>query len=120
MYSRLQEDKTEEHFIKVGFELVEDTSRRTTHEGDRIMRHIETGQMVMIDHKSTKNDVGIRITVDQLVKIAHEADLCSKRKGEEVIPVLTFSYKGMKKRYAIFRIEDLDKLIGGKDDNTKT
>ena len=112
MYSRIQEDKTEDAFLEIGFELVEDTSRRTTHEGDRVMRCKKTGQLVIIDHKSTQNDTGIRITVDQLVKIAHEANLCSQRKNESVVPILTFSYKGMKKRYAIVRIEDLDKMIG--------
>lgn len=114
MYSRHKEDDVEDAFLEIGFELVEDTSRRTVHEGDRVMRCIKTGQLVIIDHKSTQNKEGIRIALDQLVKIAHESNLCGKRKGEDVIPILTFSYYGMQKKYAIIRIEDLDKIIGGK------
>jgi hypothetical protein len=111
MYARHKEDDMEKAFENSGFELVEDTGRRTQGEGDRLMRYKTNGKLVMIDHKSTKNENGIRVNIDQLTKIAHEAKLAEARKGEEVIPILTISFYGMVKKFAIIRIEDIERLL---------
>lgn len=105
-YSRLQEDRMEEHWNKAGFDLVEDTGRRTTGVGDKIIKHHHTGLTIVADHKSTRNREGFRITKEQLEKIAEEAE--SYGTG---LPAITFSFLGHRKVYTIFAIEDLKGVL---------
>jgi hypothetical protein len=100
MYSRGKEDGIEQAFIDIGFDLVEDTGRRKKHHADKIMRNEDVSITVAIDHKSTTNKEGIRITKDMLDKIKLEA-------GKDMIPILTFSLYDMQRKFAIIEIEDL-------------
>jgi len=109
MYSRGKEDGIEQAFINIGFDLVEDTGRRKKHHADKIMRHEDVSITVAIDHKSTTNKEGIRITKEMLDKIKLEASSVvlpnSTRKG--AIPILTFSLYDMQRKFAIIEIDDL-------------
>lgn len=103
-YSRTQEDRMERKLIEAGFELVEDVGRRTTGKGDKIMRHPDTGLVVVIDHKSTRGREGIRIERKQLEKIQKEA------KGVG-LPIISFSFLGHGKIYAIINVDDLEGVM---------
>lgn len=110
MYSRNKEDDIEEKLKAIGFTLVEDTSRRTQHLGDRLMRSPK-GQLVLIDNKSTQNKSSFRLDKNMLMKLHHEAMLASDRHGEYVLPILTVTFYQSKKAYAIVEIQDVDKTI---------
>ncbi len=99
-YSRTKEDGIEEAFISIGFELVEDTGRRKKHCADKVMFCDVNNITVAIDHKSTTNKEGIRITKEMLDKIKLEA-------GNDKIPILSFSLYGMQRKYAIIEVDDL-------------
>ena len=105
-YSRKKEDKMEKAFLDIGFHLVEDTGRRTTGYGDKILEHNQSGLTLVVDHKSTHNAEGITIKKKQLEKIAQEA----KDNGIG-IPVITFTYFNHKEVYAVFNIKQLKGIL---------
>ena len=98
MYSRQKEDDIEQAFIDIGFVLVEDTGRRKKHHADKLMRNEDVSITLAIDHKSTKNKEGIRITKEMLDKIKLEA-------GDN-IPVITFNLYEMQRKFMIIEIDD--------------
>lgn len=106
-YSRQMEDKMEDRLVKIGFELVEDTGRRTTGAGDRVMLHPDTGVLLVVDHKSTQSDVWFKISRDQLDKIGKEA----KKYSNRALPAITFNYKGDSHVYIILDIADLEGVM---------
>lgn len=103
-YSKGQEDRMERKFLSNGWRLVEDTSRRKKHKGDRIFDHTIALLSLTVDHKSTIGREQITIKRADLEKIAKEA-------APGTLPALTFSYKGQHKVYVIFDIDDLNVLI---------
>jgi len=103
-YSRRQEDRAEQKLRDIGFVLVEDTGRRTTKHGDRVMQHPDTGIKLTIDHKSTRGKEGIRIERAWLEKIKEEAAPAS-------VPAITFSFLGCQRVYIIFDISDLEGVM---------
>lgn len=103
-YSRRQEDRAEQKLRDIGFVLVEDTGRRHTEAGDRVMVHKDTGLKVTIDHKSTRGKEGIRVERKWLEKIKKEAAPGS-------LPAITFSFFGHKKVYIIIDIDDLEGVM---------
>ena len=103
-YSRRQEDRAEKKLTDIGFRLIEDTGRRKTGRGDKVMHHDETGVGLTIDHKSTRGKEGIRIERRALEKIRKEA-------APGTTPCITFSFLGSHKIYVIFDIEDLEGVI---------
>lgn len=103
-YSKAQEDRIERKLKAIGFELVEDVARRKKNKGDRVMRHMVTGHILTIDHKSTRGTEGIRIERAQLNKIKKEAE-------DGTVPAITFSFKGKQKVYIIFDIDDLEGVM---------
>jgi len=115
MYSRKKEDDAERKLESVGFRLEEDTSRRTVHQGDRLMRNEDNGALILVDNKSTQSSKAFRLEKkDHLDKLRREAILASDRKGQLVIPVLTVSFFDSPKQYAIIDINDLDYFMWGK------
>lgn len=106
-YAKRKEDKAEQRLINLGFVLVEDTGRRTTGKGDRIMYHEDTGITIMIDNKSTQNEKSFRILKEQLEKIKREA----ARYPENPLPAIIFSFFGDDKMYIIFNLNDLNGVM---------
>ena len=96
----------EKAFTDIGWHLVEDTGRRTTGLGDKVVENNKTGLTVVADHKSTRNKEGFNIQKKQLVKIKKEA----KDYGYG-IPAITFTYLGHPEVYAIFNIKDLKGVL---------
>lgn len=105
-YSRQQEDRAEQKLRSVGFELVEDTGRRTTGAGDKIMRHPDVGMWLVIDNKSTKASESIRVKKADLRKIRKEAGDYGKGVG-----ALTISFYNSEDMYIIFNIDDLEGVM---------
>lgn len=105
-YSRTKEDRMEQAFLDIGWELVEDTGRRTTGVGDKIVRHKKTGLTIVADHKSTRNREGFNLQKKQLVKINEEAE----RYGYG-IPAITVSYFNHSEVYVVFNIKDLKGVL---------
>lgn len=103
-YSRQQEDRAERKLKSIGFHLVEDTGRRHTGHGDKVMKHDDTGVGLTIDHKSTRGKEGIRIERKWLEKIKTEA-------APGTTPCITFSFLGHQKVYVIFDIDDLEGVM---------
>ena len=103
-YSKAQEDRMEEKLLKAGFELVEDTARRKKHEGDRVMKHMDSAITFTIDHKSTTGKEGIRLQRGWLDKIKREA-----RPG--TVPAITISFKDCRKMYVVFDLEELGEVL---------
>ena len=103
-YSRRQEDRAEQKLRDIGFELIEDTGRRHTGAGDRVMVHRDTGLKVTIDHKSTRGKEGIRVERRWLEKIKKEAAPGS-------LPMITFSFLGCQKIYTVIDISDLEGVM---------
>jgi len=103
----------EKQFLDKGFELVEDTARRTQKQGDKIMQMPYVKEpLLVIDHKSTLSKAEFKVNKKAMLdKIAHEADLASKRLRKECIPAITFSIFDSKKKYIILDIEDFCDLI---------
>ena len=106
-YARRQEDRMEERMKDMGFELVEDAARRTVKAGDKIMRHKDTGLLVVADHKSTQNKTQITVKKEQLEKIKMEA----WRYDKSALPMITISFKGSPKLYAIIDLEELEGVM---------
>jgi hypothetical protein len=102
MYWKGKEDGIENAFVDIGFELVEDMSRRKKHKADKLMHNSNCNITVAIDHKSTENKEGIRITKEMLDKVKLDA-------GDNV-PILTFSLYNMQRKFAIIEISDLEKF----------
>ena len=103
-YSRRQEDRAEQKLRDIGFVLVEDTGRRHTGQGDRVMVHPDTGIKITLDHKSTRGKEGIRVERVWLEKIKKEAAPGS-------LPAITFSFLGHQKVYIIMDIDDLEGVM---------
>jgi hypothetical protein len=103
MYSRLKEDGIEQAFIDIGFDLVEDTGRRKKHKADKVMYNSTCNLAIAIDHKSTTNKEGIRITKEMLDKVKLEA-------GKDAIGVITFTLYEMQRKYVIIEIDDFGLL----------
>lgn len=99
IYWKGKEDGIENAFIDIGFELKEDMSRRKKHKADKLMHNNNCNITVAIDHKSTTNKEGIRITKEMLDKVKLDA-------GDNV-PILTFSLYDMQRKFAIIEIKDL-------------
>lgn len=106
-YARSQEDRMEERFIEMGFVLIEDTGRRTNKYGDRILKHPDTGLLVVADHKSTQNKESFTITKAQLAKIKKEA----WHYDRAALPLLTFGFKGATRMYAIIDLADMEGVM---------
>lgn len=105
-YSRTKEDRMEKAWCDIGWHLVEDTGRRTTGLGDKVVENNKTGLTVIADHKSTHNKEGFNIQKKQLVKIKEEA----KDYGHG-IPAITFTYFDHSEVYVIFNIKDLKGVL---------
>lgn len=105
-YARSQEDRAARHWDKAGFDVERDTGRLTQGAGDHILQHRVTGLTIVADHKSTRNEKGIRIEKQQLEKIAEET-----KDNEVGIPCITFSYLDSKEVYAVFAIKDLKGVL---------
>lgn len=106
-YAHRAEDKAEQRLKELGWELKEDTGRRTQKLGDRIMFHEDTGITLMIDHKSTQNKESFKILRRALEKIKKEAAQHSKA----TLPAITFSFYGGEKMYIIFDLNDLNGVM---------
>jgi len=108
-----KENDMEKQFLDKGFELVEDTARRTINQGDKIMQMPFVKEpLLVIDHKSTKSIAEFKVNKKEMLdKIAHEADLASKRLNKECIPAITFSIFNSQKKYIILDIEDFCDII---------
>ena len=104
IYSKAQEKRMREVFKKNGFTIVENTANETQHRGDAVVEHDYTGITFCVDHKGTVNKEGRRIEKRQLEKIREEAT-------NNEIPLLTVSFKGHKRIYAVIAVEDLDKIM---------
>jgi hypothetical protein len=105
-YSRSKEDNTEKKLREIGFELIEDTGRRTKGAGDKIMRHTETGLTVVVDHKSTKAVESIRFQRAWMDKIRKESDY-----GRIGLPMIAFTFYGSQKTYIAMDIADLEGVM---------
>ncbi len=105
-YSRQKEDRMEKAWIDIGWHLVEDTGRRTTGLGDKIVENNRSGLTVVADHKSTRNKEGFNIQKKQLEKIKVEA----KDYGHG-IPAVTFTYFDHSEVYVVFNIKDLKGVL---------
>lgn len=103
-YSKAQEDRMERKLKAVGFELIEDVARRRKHAGDRVMKHTDTGLVLTLDHKSTRGTEGIRLERKQFDKIRKEA-------AAKTVPAITFSFKGYRRVYIAFDIDDLEGVM---------
>ena len=101
---RRQEDRAEQKLRNIGFVLVEDTGRRHTGAGDRVMYHPDTGLKLTIDHKSTRGKEGIRVERKWLEKIKQEAAPGS-------LPAITFSFLNCQRVYMIIDISDLEGVM---------
>ena len=101
-YSRRQEDRMMEKLKAIGFEIVEDTARTTVRKGDKVARHIDTGLLLTIDHKSTRGAKSNRVEKQWFDKIEQE-----RVKGS--IPAITISFYNNQKIYICF---DIDWLQG--------
>ncbi len=106
-FAKRREDKMEERLIEMGFELVEDTGRRTVKKGDRLMKHKDTGLVIMADSKSTQNKQGITLTRSMLEKIKSEAGDNSL----QPLGVIIFSFKGDTEMYAAMNLKDLEGVM---------
>ena len=103
-YSRTQEDRAEAKLKEIGFVLIEDTGRRHTKAGDRVMRHEDTGVKLTIDHKSTTGKESIRLERKWFDKIVKEA-------APKTIPAITISFKGCQELYICFPISELEGVM---------
>lgn len=106
-YAHRQEDRMEQRFIEMGFELVEDTGRRRTGAGDRVLRDPDTGILCVVDHKSVQSKVNFSVHIETLQKIQREA----KAYSSKAIPLVTFGYKGDRRLFAIFDLADLEGVM---------
>ena len=106
-YAKLKEDKAEQRLINLGFTLVEDTGRRTTGKGDRVMYHEDTGITLMIDNKSTQNKESFKMLKKQLEKIKQEA----ARHPDNPLAAIIFSFYGDDKMYIAFDLNDLNGVM---------
>ncbi len=105
-YSRTKEDRMEKAWVDIGWHLVEDTGRRTTGLGDKIVENNNTGLAVVADHKSTRNEKQFTIKKEQLLKIREE----SQRYGHG-LPAITFTYFDHSEVYVVFNIKDLKGVL---------
>jgi hypothetical protein len=106
-YAKRAEDKMEKKLKEIGFELIEDTGRRTQKLGDRIMKHTDTGLLLVADHKSTQSKEEFRVRRIQLRKIKEEAESYSSK----ALGAITFTMKGDNRMYAIIDIDDLEGVL---------
>lgn len=103
-YSKAQEDRMERKLKSIGFEIVEDTARRKKEQGDRVARHIDTGMLLTVDHKSTRGGNFMRIEQRWFDKIKYEAAMGS-------VPAITLSFFDSRKIYICFDIDDLEGVM---------
>jgi hypothetical protein len=103
LYWKGKEDGIEQAFVDIGFDLVEDMSRRKKHKADKVMYNSTCDITIAIDHKSTTNKEGIRITKDMLDKVKLEA-------GKDAIGVITFTLYDMQRKFVIIEIDDFGLL----------
>lgn len=116
-YARAKEDDMEKAFTDKGFELVEDTARRTEGKGDKILRCPMLKINLMVDHKCTQNKVTFTINKKEMLdKIEGEARKYQKKEEMKTIPVITFTLKDSPKKYAIVQIDDLCDLVWGDEE----
>ncbi len=111
MYSKEKEDAVQRLLEAHGWVTELDSSRAKKHYGDKVMIHPDTGVRLLLDHKSTTNKEGIRITKEQLDKVRKEADAYGKMKDVACIGAITFSLYGSPKLHIIFDLEDLERIL---------
>jgi len=106
-FAKQREDKMEQRLIDIGFELVEDTGRRTVRKGDRIMLHKDTGLVLVADSKSTQNKQSFTLTKSMMEKIRLEAATV----GRNALGAIVFSYKGDTELYIAINLKDLEGVM---------
>ena len=104
-YSRQQEDRSERKFKAIGFELDEDTGRRTTGKGDKLMTHKDTGLAICVDNKSTRGKKETRVSIEQLRKVRREA------KKLDRLGIISLTFYDSQDVYIIMNVNDLEGVM---------
>ena len=110
-YAKRQEDRTEKHFVKHGFKLIEDTARRTQDCADRIMEHEDTGLTVCIDNKSTIGTETMTFHRKWFDKVKADSQNYERITGVKSIPVITITFKNSQRIICCFDLEDMEGMI---------
>lgn len=106
-YAKRKEDKMEQRLIDIGFHLIEDTGRRTVRKGDRVMKHDDTGLLLLADSKSTQGEKQITLTKEMFEKVRKEAADYSR----QALGAIIFSFKEDTEMYFVVNLKDLEGVM---------